>query len=142
VEVGGRVDGRQRGFERGSRFVAIVVFAVSFLLVAALLTLRTTALNAGWYRAAIEDSHTYDRLYNKVLTDPAVTRETRDLLAGRADDPRTDQRTECSRDPRRPRARSAPRRSRRWLWWPRSRRWGWHLPSRGAPIPAPRRPRP
>jgi hypothetical protein len=82
VEVGGRGRGRRRGFERGLWFVAIVVFAVSFLLVAALLTLRTTALNAGWYRAAIEDSHSYDRLYSKVLTDPAVTRETRDLLAG------------------------------------------------------------
>ena len=34
------------------------------------------------YRDAIDDSHTYGRVYDRVLTDPAVARETRSLLAG------------------------------------------------------------
>jgi hypothetical protein len=55
---------------------------VGFTLAALLLTLRMTALNANWYRNAIDDSHTYGRVYDRVLTDPAVARETRDLLAG------------------------------------------------------------
>lgn len=57
-------------------------FVVAFLLASVLLTLRQTVLNAGWYQHSVEASNSYQRLYDQVLTDPAVARETRDLLAG------------------------------------------------------------
>ena len=82
VPGGRRAEGRRRGLVRGLWAAAILGFVASFLLAGVLVTVRTTALDADWYRAAIDDSHTYDRIYNRVLTDPAVARETRDLLAG------------------------------------------------------------
>jgi hypothetical protein len=55
---------------------------LTFTLAAVLLTLWNTALNASWYRNSVEESNTYQRFYDRVLTDPVVARETRDLLAG------------------------------------------------------------
>lgn len=57
-------------------------FVVAFTLAAVLFTLSNTALNADWYRDAVDSNNTYTRVYDRVLTEPEVARETRDLLAG------------------------------------------------------------
>ncbi|MDQ1433109.1 MAG: hypothetical protein QOF40_3711 [Actinomycetota bacterium] len=82
VQADSRTGAWRRGLERGLWVLAIVGFVVSFSVAALLVTVRATALDADWYRDAIANSQTYDRVYNRVLTDPAVARETRDLLAG------------------------------------------------------------
>jgi hypothetical protein len=64
------------------RVVAVVGFVLAFVLAAVLLTLRLTVLDAAWYQDAIDDSHAYSRVYDRVLTDPEIARETRRLLAG------------------------------------------------------------
>jgi hypothetical protein len=68
---------------RRARWILLVAgFVLTFTLASVLLTLRTTALSASWYQDSVEASNGYQRLYDQVLTDPAVARETRDLLAG------------------------------------------------------------
>ncbi len=72
--------------ERGQRrilwIVAVTSFALTFTIATVLFTLWRTVLDAHWYRDSIEHSQTYDRVYNQVLTDPTIARETRQLLAG------------------------------------------------------------
>jgi len=60
----------------------ITGFVLTFTLASVLLTLRTTVLNSSYYRHSIDTNNSYQRLYDQVLTDPAVAREQRDLLAG------------------------------------------------------------
>jgi hypothetical protein len=75
-DTGRTSPGRARWILLGAGFV------VAFMLAALLFTLLNTALNADWYRDAVDSNNGYQRLYNKVLTEPEVARETRDLLAG------------------------------------------------------------
>ncbi len=66
-----------------ARWILLVAgFVLTFTLASVLLTLRTTVLNASWYQHSVETNNGYQRLYDRVLTDPAVARETRDLIAG------------------------------------------------------------
>jgi hypothetical protein len=67
---------------RAPWILLVAGFVLAFTLAALLLTLWNTALDANWYRNSAEDNNAYNRFYNRVLTDPAVARETRDLLAG------------------------------------------------------------
>jgi hypothetical protein len=68
---------------RRARWILLVTgFVLTFTLASVLLTLSNTALNADWYRNSVDDNNTYQRFYDRVLTDPVVARETRDLLAG------------------------------------------------------------
>lgn len=70
--------GRDRLLFAGLAFV----FGLSFLVFALLSTFQTTVLDEHWYAGALAHTHTYDRVYNEVLPDPKLARETTDLLAG------------------------------------------------------------
>lgn len=67
---------------RAHWILLIAGFVLTLTLASVLLTLWNTALDASWYRNSVEENNSYQRLYNQVLTDPVVARETRDLLAG------------------------------------------------------------
>jgi hypothetical protein len=62
--------------------VAVAGFVLSFFVAATLFTLWRTVLEVQWYRSSLDHSHAYDRLYDEVLTDKDVARDTRHLLAG------------------------------------------------------------
>jgi hypothetical protein len=59
-----------------------LVFGLSFVVFSVLSTVQTTVLDEHWYQSALAHTHAYDRVYNEVLPDPKLARETRDLLAG------------------------------------------------------------
>ena len=66
-----------------ARWILLITgFVLTFTLASVLLTLRTTVLNGSYYRHFIDANNSYQRLYDQVLTDPAVAREQRDLVAG------------------------------------------------------------
>lgn len=71
--------GRARGV-RAVRLVAWVLAVLCVVIVTATATARSTVLNAGFYRSALDDQHAYDRVFDQVLVDPAVAPVTRDLL--------------------------------------------------------------
>ncbi|MCX5554996.1 PI-PLC domain-containing protein [Streptomyces sp. NBC_00038] len=73
------VGGAGRGM-RAVRLVAWVLAVLCVVIVTATATARSTVLNAGFYRSALDDQHAYDRVFDQVLVDPAVAPVTRDLL--------------------------------------------------------------
>ncbi|MFI6495442.1 hypothetical protein [Streptomyces sp. NPDC050564] len=72
--------GRATSRVRGIRVVARVPAVLCIVIVTAAATARSTVLSAGLYRSALDDEHAYDRLYDRVLVDPAIAPVTRDLL--------------------------------------------------------------
>ncbi|MGC0417657.1 hypothetical protein [Embleya sp. AB8] len=63
------------------RVVACVVLVFAVVVLSAAGTARSTVLNRAFYQAALDDEHTYSRMYDEVLVDPAAAQVTRDLLA-------------------------------------------------------------
>ncbi|MHA4817480.1 PI-PLC domain-containing protein [Streptomyces aculeolatus] len=69
---------------RNATVLRWLAFAVAALATAVLViagTARSTVADAGFYRAALDREHAYDRLYDQVLVDPEASGVTRDLLA-------------------------------------------------------------
>ncbi|WP_428950431.1 hypothetical protein [Streptomyces sp. cg35] len=64
------------------RVVAFVVAALATLCVITTATVRATVLDPAFHASVLDEQRAYDRLYNEVLVDPAVSPVTRDLLAG------------------------------------------------------------
>ncbi|AKH85909.1 membrane protein [Streptomyces sp. CNQ-509] len=63
------------------RWLAFVVAALATAVLVIAGTARSTVADAGFYRAALDREHAYDRLYDQVLVDPEASGVTRDLLA-------------------------------------------------------------
>ncbi|AUH40045.1 hypothetical protein [Streptomyces sp. CMB-StM0423] len=63
------------------RWLAFVVAALATSVLVIAGTARSTVADAGFYRAALDREHAYDRLYDQVLVDPEASGVTRDLLA-------------------------------------------------------------
>ncbi|MEO3764273.1 hypothetical protein [Streptomyces sp. B5E4] len=63
------------------RWLAFVVAALATTVLVIAGTARSTVADAGFYRAALDREHAYDRLYDQVLVDPEASGVTRDLLA-------------------------------------------------------------
>ncbi|MFW6722632.1 hypothetical protein ACHZ98_21180 [Streptomyces sp. MAR4 CNY-716] len=63
------------------RWLAFVVAALATAVLVIAGTARSTVADAGFYRAALDREHAYERLYDQVLVDPEASGVTRDLLA-------------------------------------------------------------
>ena len=63
------------------RVVAAVVATLCVLTLAIAGIARSTVLSRHYYQLVLDDEHTYDRIYDEVLVDPASAGVTRDLLA-------------------------------------------------------------
>ncbi|WP_326799612.1 hypothetical protein OG946_33055 [Streptomyces sp. NBC_01808] len=63
------------------RWLAFVVASLATAVLVIAGTARSTVADAGFYRAALDREHAYDRLYDQVLVDPEASGVTRDLLA-------------------------------------------------------------
>ncbi|WP_245979246.1 hypothetical protein [Streptomyces diacarni] len=77
----------RRGHWRHARWVAAaraltaVLAVLCVTVLATVSTLRTTALDRGYYQQVLDDERAYDRLYDEVLVDPEAQPVTRSLLA-------------------------------------------------------------
>jgi hypothetical protein len=63
------------------RVFAYILVALSVTVITGLGVARATVLDREWYDSVLEKEKAYDRLYDQVLTDPALADVTRDLLA-------------------------------------------------------------
>ncbi|MGP4002557.1 hypothetical protein [Streptomyces sp. 8N706] len=72
---------RQPLRRRAVRWTAFVVVVFSTVVLVAAGTVRSTALNRGYYQEVLDEQRAYDRLYDEVLVDPESSDVARELLA-------------------------------------------------------------
>ncbi len=60
----------------------MALIVLGFVVFLASNTVDTKFLKAGYYEGVLDHSHAYDRAYNDVATDPALSKQTSELLGG------------------------------------------------------------
>ncbi|MEU6378818.1 hypothetical protein [Streptomyces sp. NPDC046909] len=67
---------------RWLRVLAFVAAVLCTLVVTVAATARATVVSPGFYRSVLDETSSYDRLYDEILVDPKASAVTRSLLAG------------------------------------------------------------
>ncbi|MFF3766482.1 hypothetical protein ACFYYR_20700 [Streptomyces sp. NPDC001922] len=79
--VGSTALSRQPLRRRAVRWTACAVLVISTVVLVAAGTVRSTALNRGYYQDVLDEQRAYDRLYDEVLVDPESSDVAQQLLA-------------------------------------------------------------
>ncbi|WP_432092698.1 hypothetical protein [Streptomyces sp. bgisy100] len=79
--VGSTALSRRPMRRRVVRWTACAVLVISTVVLVAAGTVRSTALNRGYYQDVLDEQRAYDRLYDEVLVDPGSSDVAQQLLA-------------------------------------------------------------
>ncbi|MER5972557.1 hypothetical protein ABT112_22955 [Streptomyces sp. NPDC002055] len=79
--VGSTALSRRPMRRRAVRWAACAVLVLSTVVLVAAGTVRSTALNRGYYQDVLDEQRAYDRLYDEVLVDPESSDVAQQLLA-------------------------------------------------------------